>query len=81
MKIRVNIDCTPEEARAFLGMPDVRPLNEAMVRSLEDRMGTALDRLDPEALMRLWMPGGVEAAEAMQKMFWSRVGGGTGRKG
>jgi len=31
MKVQIEIDCTPAEARAFLGLPDVAPLNEAMV--------------------------------------------------
>ena len=26
MKITVDVDCTPEEARAFLGLPDVKPM-------------------------------------------------------
>ena len=29
MKVNVEIDCTPEEARRFLGLPDVSKANEA----------------------------------------------------
>ena len=38
MKIKVEIDCTPVEARAFLGLPDVSPLNEALVVEMQRRM-------------------------------------------
>ena len=38
MKINVEVDCTPAEARAFLGLPDVAPLNEAMVAEMQKRM-------------------------------------------
>lgn len=31
MKINVEVDCTPEEARRFLGLPDVTKANEAYV--------------------------------------------------
>ena len=32
MKFTVNVECTPEEARRFVGLPDVTPLNEMLVR-------------------------------------------------
>ena len=38
MKVNVEVDCTPAEARAFLGLPDVAPLNEARVAELQKRM-------------------------------------------
>ena len=38
MKINIDIDCTSEEARTFLGLPDVKPLQEAMLVELEERM-------------------------------------------
>lgn len=31
MKVNVEIDCSPEEARRFLGLPDVSKANEAYV--------------------------------------------------
>jgi hypothetical protein len=31
MKVNVEIDCTPDEARRFLGLPDVSKANEAYV--------------------------------------------------
>lgn len=33
MKVNVEIDCTPEEARRFLGLPDVSKANEAYVEA------------------------------------------------
>ena len=34
MKITMNIECTLEEARRFLGLPDVTGLQEEMVEGL-----------------------------------------------
>src|SRR3546814_3772920 len=31
MKIHVDIDCTPEEARVFLGLPEVGPMQEDLM--------------------------------------------------
>lgn len=38
MKVNVEIDCTPEEARRFLGLPDVSKANEVYVDSIAKAM-------------------------------------------
>ncbi|MEY4670895.1 MAG: hypothetical protein RLZZ415_774 [Pseudomonadota bacterium] len=38
MKINVEIDCTPEEARSFLGLPDVGKANQFYVEALSKAM-------------------------------------------
>jgi hypothetical protein len=35
MKVHVEVDCTPEEARRFLGLPDVTKANEAYSEAVE----------------------------------------------
>ncbi len=75
MKIKVDVDCTPEEARTFLGLPDVKPLQEAMMREIEDRMRANLQAMDPESMLRTWLPAGLQGWEQMQKMFWSQLAG------
>ncbi len=75
MKVTIDIDCTPEEARAFLGLPDVGPLQEAVLERLRQRLFEQLESMDPEAMMKAWMPAGAEGWENMQKMFWSQFGG------
>ena len=56
MKITIEADCTPEEARRFLGLPDVVPMQEAMMEKIQHRMANALDATTPEALLKLWLP-------------------------
>ena len=58
MKVKVDIDCTPEEARAFFGLPDLAPLQKEMMTEMQARMKSALSAMDPEAMMKAWMPGG-----------------------
>lgn len=75
MKIRVDIDCTPVEARTFFGLPDVAPLQEAVMKEAQERMMAALKSMDAEALFKAWMPGGFENLEKIQKAFWEGLGG------
>ncbi len=52
MKVNVEVECTPAEARAFLGLPDVTPLNDAMVAEMQKRMEANVAAMQPEELMR-----------------------------
>lgn len=47
MKVHVEIDCTPEEARTFLGLPDVGKANQFYVDAIANAMKGAgnLDQL------------------------------------
>ena len=58
MKIKIDIDCSPQEARAFLGLPEVAPLQDAMMKELEKRLREGLKSMDPEALIKAWLPSG-----------------------
>ena len=55
MKVTVEIDCTPDEARQFLGLPDVKPLQAAVMGKIEQQMTEAAERFSPDALLRSWM--------------------------
>ena len=77
MKIKIDIDCSPQEARAFLGLPDVAPMQVAIMRDMEERVRQAMAAMDPETLMRTWMPMGAQGIEQAQKMFWSQFAGGS----
>jgi len=65
MKVNINIECTPQEARAFFGLPDVTPLNDQLVEEMKQRMTANMEAMEPEALMRSWMSMGGE----WQKQF------------
>ena len=69
MKMTVEVDCTPEEARRFLGLPDVSALNEAMVQEMQSRMSANMAALAPEELMKNWMAFGAGAQEQFRKLM------------
>ena len=75
MKITMDVDCTPEEARAFLGLPDVRPMQEQLMRELQDRMASNIRAMEPEAMLRTWLPATLKGFEQIQEMFISQMTG------
>ena len=75
MKVTMNVDCTPEEARAFLGLPDVKPMQEQLMRELQDRMAANIRAMEPEAMLRTWLPATLKGFEQMQEIFMSQMTG------
>jgi len=77
MKVHIEMDMTPEEARAFMGLPNIAPMQQQMMEEMRSRMRAAFDAGDPEAMMKAWMPfaganagTGAEAFQKFQKYFW-----------
>lgn len=84
MKVNIVIDMTPEEARAFMGLPDVVPLQTRMMEEMQSRMKAAFDAGDPEGMMKAWMPmfganGGAEAFQKFQKLMWDTAAAALGQ--
>ena len=67
--MNIEIDCTPEEARQFLGLPEVRPLQERLLSEMEARMAEYLRQSDPQTLLDQWMPFGVKGMEQWQSLW------------
>ena len=51
MKMTIEVDCSPEEARRFLGLPDVSALNEHMVAEMSKRIDANINLLNPEVVV------------------------------
>ena len=73
MKFTMNVDCTPEEARAFLGLPDVKPMQEEMLKEVQKRLSASLKAMDPETLVKTWLPATVQGYEQLQEMFLAQM--------
>jgi Family of unknown function (DUF6489) len=78
MKIHVEMDMTPEEARTLMGLPDVKALNAEMLDEMRRRMREASD---PEALMKLWSPMGQGFGQFQQFLWDSAKAATTPKKG
>jgi hypothetical protein len=79
MKVNVEIECTPAEARAFLGLPDVAPLNDHLVAEMKRRMDDNMSAMQPDELMKSWMSAGtsfgVQAQDQFRRLMETAVGG------
>lgn len=73
MKIHIDVECTPEEARTMFGLPDVKPMQAALMSQIEERMKKTLSAMEPEALFSMWLPAGIQSFEQWQKFLWSRL--------
>ena len=71
MKFTVNVECSPEEARRFMGLPDVTPINEALVGEMTTRMQKNLSLMSGENMMSSWMSVGTQAQDAFVKLMTS----------
>ena len=78
MKVTVEVDCTPDEARSFLGLPDVRPMQAAVMASLEKQALQAVESFAPDAMLRLWFTTLPQMSAQMQDMFTRMASSGRG---
>lgn len=80
MKVKIDISCTPEEARAFLGLPDVRAINKTLTEEMGKRMKKNMDELSPDALMNQWMSVGGKMGEQFINLMGGMATGETNKK-
>ncbi|HEY0102276.1 MAG TPA: DUF6489 family protein [Brevundimonas sp.] len=75
MKMNVEIECTPAEARAFMGLPNVEPLNDHLVSEMKRRMDENIASMKPEEIMKTWTSFGVQAQEQFRRLMEAAVPG------
>jgi Family of unknown function (DUF6489) len=79
MKFNVEVDCTPEEVRRLLGMPDLTEVHDVYI----DKMKSVADKgITPDMvqqMIRNWMPMG-DASMDIIKQLMGGLGGGISKK-
>lgn len=69
MKVNVEVDCTPEEARRAVGLPDLSPIHDRYVAMvLESMSGTVKPEL-LDSMMKSWSPMGEAGMNFWRRMF------------
>ena len=71
MKITIDIDCTSQEVRDVMGLPDVKPLQEIWLAQIEKKMTADMERFSPDALIKSWTLNSSGGAEWIQSLFES----------
>jgi Family of unknown function (DUF6489) len=77
MKVNIEIDCTPVEARQFFGFPDLAPMQTAVMDRLQQQMMSNIDKVSPESLIQSWFSFDPKLAERFQEMFVTMAGLGS----
>ncbi|RVT92637.1 DUF6489 family protein [Sphingomonas crocodyli] len=73
MKVSVDVDCTPEEARRLMGLPDMTAIHDAYTDKMKRMME---EGITPDALQSMigqWMPMG-EAGMSMWRSLLDQIG-------
>lgn len=70
MKINVSVEATPKEMREFLGLPDVQPLQDDLMRTIRDNMQKGVAGFDAMSLLKPLLPPQLYPIEQFQKAFW-----------
>ena len=81
MKVTIEIDCTPKEARAFLGQPDVEAFNLWLMEQMKARFEQNMELLKPEEMMKGWMAFGGQAQDQFRRFMESAAGAAKPPKG
>ncbi|MGS1016063.1 DUF6489 family protein [Allosphingosinicella humi] len=74
MKFTVDVDCTPEEARRFLGLPDLGPVHAAYVEKLQKAVSDGITPDMISDMMKSWGPMS-EAGMAMWSQMFGQMSG------
>ena len=74
MKIKLDIDCTPEEVREFFGLPRIKPVQEELLKEVQERLRANIKAMDPEAMFKTWLPATIQGFEQLQEMFVRQMG-------
>ena len=80
MKMTIEVDCSPEEARRFLGLPDVSALNDHLVDEMKKRIDANMSMISPDEMVKNWMSFGAGAQEHFRKLMEVGLGAATLKK-
>lgn len=80
MKVTVNIECTPAEARAFMGLPDLAGMQENMLKTAHGKMSEAMTGMGAEDIMKLWFPASAKSFADLQNMMWNQMSSMAGQQ-
>jgi Family of unknown function (DUF6489) len=69
MKVTVDVECTPLEARQFMGLPDVQPMQARVIAEMEKRMLVEAEKFSPEGFMGNCFFEGRPGADWLRKMM------------
>ncbi|VAW00513.1 hypothetical protein MNBD_ALPHA04-2343 [hydrothermal vent metagenome] len=80
MKVTVELDCTPEEARKMMGLPDVNKLNETYVKELSKFLQGSNSVEQLQNFTKIVAPMGEAGLKMFSSFLTGAMGGGGTKK-
>ncbi|GAA4771641.1 hypothetical protein GCM10023219_18160 [Stakelama sediminis] len=75
MKINVEVECTPEEARRAMGLPDFTPVHDRYISMLLESLEKGAPPEMLETMLKGWAPMGEAGMQFWRKLFDMTSGG------
>ncbi|MDO9368870.1 MAG: DUF6489 family protein [Sphingopyxis sp.] len=75
MKFNIEIDCTPEEARRLVGLPDLEPLHAIYLDRVKELMAKGITPDMVQSMVKTWVPMGESGLGLVQSLL-GQFGGG-----
>ncbi|HEX8389486.1 MAG TPA: DUF6489 family protein [Sphingomonas sp.] len=69
MKVTIDLDLTPEEARRALGLPDLTPLHDRYVARLGELVEGGIKPEMIEGMLKCWAPMGEAGLTFWRRLF------------
>lgn len=72
MKFNIEVECTPDEARRVLGLPEVASMQARMIEEIEAQLKETVRAMDGKAMLDQWLPIGIKNVEHFQSL-WTQL--------
>lgn len=72
LKFNIEVECTPDEARRLLGLPEVAAMQERLIEEMEVQLKDTIRTMDGKAMLEQWLPVGLKGVEQAQS-FWTQL--------
>ena len=81
MKFNIDVDCTPEEVRRLVGLPDLSGVHEVYLNQMKTVMTKGLTPDMVEGMVRNWVPMGGQGVDFVKDLIRQFSGGdGSGKE-
>ncbi len=68
MKFNIEVDCTPEEVRRLVGLPDLTEVHDVYLDKMKDVMTSGLTPDMVDSMVRSWVPGGAAGLDFVKDL-------------
>lgn len=82
MKFNIEVDCTPEEVRRLMGLPDLTGVHDVYLDQMKSVMTKGLSPDMVEGMVRNWVPMGGQGVDFVRDLIgqFSGASASSGKK-